>query len=229
MADVVQVVAVVLVHLVLMMSTNIFLKIRGKWWKNRRNWWRRYVGWLSSCNVYKQYIYSRFNFHLGIFAAQENIFKSLQSPLDNLMRDSLQTRLEKNHMRTIIIFVRCHVIFDAHHTPFSLYGPPQYLFLGWLIYWCSWSLSAIFFSYIVTTRKVLTDKTNWPIKPLAWVLHLETLTFDKGIDELTHISGVMLNAWCQKLIDLITQSPIYFIFVFGLISSFNLYLLLHKH
>jgi hypothetical protein len=25
-------------------------------------------------------------------------------------------------------------------------------------------------------------------------LHLETLTFDKGIDELTHISGVMLNA-----------------------------------
>jgi hypothetical protein len=32
---------------------------------------------------------------------------------------------------------------------------------------------------------------------LAWVLHLETLTFDKGIDELTHISGVMLDVGSQ--------------------------------
>ena len=192
MADVVQVVAVVLVHLVLMMSTNIFLKIRGKWWKNRRNWWRRYEGWLNSCNVYKQYIYSRFNFHLGIFTAQENIFKSLQNPLDNLMHNSLQTRLEKTTWE-LLSFLSVVMLYLMH----VMYGPPQYLFLGWLIYWCSWSLSAIFFSYIVTTRKVLTDKTNWPIKPLAWVLHLETLTFDKGIDELTHISGVMLDVGSQ--------------------------------
>jgi hypothetical protein len=119
MADVVQVVAVVLVHLVLMMSTNIFLKIRGKWWKNRRNWWRRYVGWLSSCNVYKQYIYSRFNFHLGIFAAQENIFKSLQSPLDNLMHDSLQTRLEKTtwELLSFLSVVMLYLMHITHHFP----------------------------------------------------------------------------------------------------------------
>jgi hypothetical protein len=117
MADVVQVVAVVLVHLVLMMSTNIFLKIRGKWWKNRRNWWRRYEGWLSSCNVYKQYIYSRFNFHLGIFTAQENIFKSLQNPLDNLMHNSLQTRLEKTTWEllsflSVVMLYLMHVMYS---------------------------------------------------------------------------------------------------------------------
>lgn len=145
------------------------------------------------------------------------------------MHDSLQTRLEKTtwELLSFLSVVMLYLMHITHHFPCMV--------LLNICFWVDWYIGVLghfqlfFFSYIVTTRKVLTDKTNWPIKPLAWVLHLETLTFDKGIDELTHISGVMLNAWCQKPIDLITQPPIYFIFVFGLISTFNLYLLLHKH